>query len=129
MAKTWVLDTETKGTGAHVVPLEKVLQRGARKPDLNLVDLQRPPATQAPLEPDAPKRRSFRILDVMTRETVAEGIDLPTALDLLGDVRSNVDVHIYVWDAERTRWRLLGLDEQRALWDARRPRRVAPAAA
>jgi hypothetical protein len=24
MAKTWVLDTETKGTGANVVPLERV---------------------------------------------------------------------------------------------------------
>jgi hypothetical protein len=23
MRKTWILDTETKGTGAHVVPLEK----------------------------------------------------------------------------------------------------------
>jgi hypothetical protein len=27
MGKVWVLDTETKGTGAHVVPLEKVLER------------------------------------------------------------------------------------------------------
>ena len=27
MAKTWVLDTETKGTGANVVPLEQVLRR------------------------------------------------------------------------------------------------------
>ncbi|MEA2456406.1 MAG: hypothetical protein QOI45_2668 [Thermoleophilaceae bacterium] len=27
MAKTWVLDTETKGTGANMVPLEKVLKR------------------------------------------------------------------------------------------------------
>jgi hypothetical protein len=27
MAKVWVLDTETKGTGANVVPLEKVLKR------------------------------------------------------------------------------------------------------
>jgi hypothetical protein len=27
MAKVWVLDTETKGTGANVVPLEKVLER------------------------------------------------------------------------------------------------------
>jgi len=26
-SKTWVLDTETKGTGANVVPLEKVLQK------------------------------------------------------------------------------------------------------
>ena len=27
MAKVWVLDTETKGTGANVVPLEKVQRR------------------------------------------------------------------------------------------------------
>ncbi len=26
MAKVWVLDTETKGTGANMVPLEKVLR-------------------------------------------------------------------------------------------------------
>jgi hypothetical protein len=26
--KTWVLDTETKGTGANMVPLEKVLGKG-----------------------------------------------------------------------------------------------------
>jgi hypothetical protein len=29
MAKTWVLDTETKGTGAQVVPLEKVRAQSA----------------------------------------------------------------------------------------------------
>jgi hypothetical protein len=27
MGKVWVLDTETKGTGANVVPLEKVLEK------------------------------------------------------------------------------------------------------
>jgi hypothetical protein len=27
MGKTWVLDTETKGTGANMVPLEKVQQK------------------------------------------------------------------------------------------------------
>ena len=32
MAKTWVLDTETKGTGAHVVPLEKA-QRQPETPE------------------------------------------------------------------------------------------------
>jgi hypothetical protein len=32
MAKVWVLDTETKGTGAHVVPLEKAL-KGERPED------------------------------------------------------------------------------------------------
>jgi hypothetical protein len=33
MAKTWVLDTETKGTGAHVVPLDKVLRRPEQAPE------------------------------------------------------------------------------------------------
>jgi hypothetical protein len=33
MAKVWVLDTETKGTGANVVPLEKVQQRPEAAPE------------------------------------------------------------------------------------------------
>jgi hypothetical protein len=32
MAKTWVLDTETKGTGANVVPLEKVQKKNDDAP-------------------------------------------------------------------------------------------------
>ena len=41
-------------------------------------------------------------------------------VDLLKDVHSVVDVRIFVWDDEADRWRLLTLDEQRALWDASR---------
>jgi hypothetical protein len=43
--KTWVLDTETKGTGANVVPLENVL----KKPDS--------PPERAPRRRPAPARR------------------------------------------------------------------------
>ena len=32
MGKVWVFDTETKGTGAHVVPLEKMVSKPARAP-------------------------------------------------------------------------------------------------
>src|SRR5687767_6047382 len=32
MGKTWVLDTETKGTGANLVPLEKVQQKADSEP-------------------------------------------------------------------------------------------------
>ena len=32
MGKTWVLDTETKGTGANMVPLEKVQQKADWEP-------------------------------------------------------------------------------------------------
>jgi hypothetical protein len=129
MAKTWVLDTETKGTGAHMVPLEKVLRGKGREPELSLVKLRRPAPPTPVREPDPPKPRIFKIRDVMTRETLAEGVDLRATLDRLGDVRSIVDVHVYVWQADRRRWRMLGLDERRAMWDARLPRRLEPQAA
>jgi hypothetical protein len=32
MGKTWVLDTETKGTGANMVPLEKVQKKADAEP-------------------------------------------------------------------------------------------------
>jgi hypothetical protein len=32
MGKTWVLDTQTKGTGANMVPLEKVQERADAPP-------------------------------------------------------------------------------------------------
>ena len=43
--KTWVLDTETKGTGANVVPLDKVLE----KPEPA-------PARRRPAPADEPRR-------------------------------------------------------------------------
>ncbi len=122
MAKTWILDTETKGTGAHVVPLEKVLRRGERKPELNLVQLEPPVAPSPEPEPEAPQPRRFKVVDVMTRETLAEHTDARATIDLLREVHSIVDVQVYMWNPQHHRWRLLGLDEQRALWALRTPR-------
>jgi hypothetical protein len=53
MAKVWVLDTETKGTGANVVPLEKVLERPepAERPAKRAK-----PATKAPAANRPPRR-------------------------------------------------------------------------
>jgi hypothetical protein len=50
MGKVWVLDTETKGTGAEMVPLEKVLEK--REPDARPRKrrTRRPKAAQAPRE-------------------------------------------------------------------------------
>jgi hypothetical protein len=55
----------------------------------------------------------------MTRETLAVDVDTRTALRVLRDVRHNADVHVYVDDPGSGSWRLLSLNEQRALWDAR----------
>jgi hypothetical protein len=115
MAKTWVLDTETKGTGAHVVPLEKVLKGPSRERDLATVALERPPRPAG--EPEqAAAPLTFKVLDIRSGELLAEGIDARATVDLLQGVGSIVDVRIYVWMQKAARWRLLTLDEQRALW-------------
>jgi hypothetical protein len=114
----WVLETQTKGTGANVVPLSKVLRKpGAsdavpgfvfRKPE--------PREAQPPAQP-APHR--FTVTDVMTRQVLADDVDARAAVEALRDVRSIVDVVVHVWEPEAKRWRLLTFGETKALWDYR----------
>ena len=49
MGKVWVLDTSTKGTGAQMVPLEKVLEESSS-------DRRRPPARRKPASKPAARR-------------------------------------------------------------------------
>ena len=114
MAKTWVLHTETKGTGAQMVPLEKVEQRPSpAKPVFVPREPARRPEPEA--QPKAPKR--FKLVDVMTRQTLIEEANAREAVSALERVRSFVDVSVYVWQEGEDRWRLLTLAEQRAMWD------------
>jgi hypothetical protein len=122
LAKVWVLDTETKGTGANVIPLERKLKRGSdRVPGFTLPELREPAAD--PDEPSKPRR--FRIVDVMTRQALADDVDARAAVEALEDVRSIVDVSVYVWDEEAERWRRLTFGEAKALWDHRKVRQVS----
>jgi hypothetical protein len=114
MAKTWRLDTETKGTGAHVVPLEKAPERSTADQELATVTLQRPPRQLEQPQPLGPL--TFKVLDIRSGEVLAEGTDARETIDLLADVRSVLDVRIYVWMQRAGRWRLLTLEEQRAIW-------------
>jgi hypothetical protein len=115
MGTTWVLHTETKGTGAQMVPLEKVAQRPK---SVEPVFVPRQPAE--PREPERPKSkapRRFRIVDVMTRQHLLDDAGIRDALDVLKDVRSVVDVNIDVWEEERGRWRPLTFEEELAFVD------------
>jgi hypothetical protein len=124
VGKTWVLDTATKGTGASVVPLDRVQKRPAdQSGDPLYVPPERAPKQQA--EPAPRRPRAFRVVDVVTRQTLAEHADTRATLELLRQVRSIVDVHVSVHVPETDGWRLLSLAEQRALWDAR-DQAVAP---
>jgi hypothetical protein len=116
VGRVWVLDTETKGTGAEMVPLDAVHQP-ARSAEPFFVPPKRKPREPKPAEPRAPRR--FRIVDVSTREVLADGALARETLDVLGGVRSIVDVHVFVWEPDGERWRLLTLPEQRTLWERR----------
>jgi hypothetical protein len=70
--------------------------------------------------------RKFRVVDVMTLQTLAEG-DVRATVEALGQVRSPVDVNLYVWEPKRDAWRLLSLREKGALWGFRGTRGPARA--
>ncbi len=118
MAKTWVLHTETKGTGAHMVPLDSAEKR----PSLaEPIFVPRKPAP--PREPEAPKPKAphrFRIVDVMTRQELVDDGSVREAVAALKSVRSVVDVEVYVWQEESRRWRALSFAERRSLLELAR---------
>ena len=111
--KTWVLDTGTKGTGAEMVPLEKVLRTPGPGQAPAVVSKKR--FERAPREREPTLARTFKVVDVMSRRVLAEDVDARAALDVLAGTESVVDVRVYVWQPRSERWRLLTLAEQKAM--------------
>ncbi len=120
MGKVWVLDTETKGTGAQMVPLEKVLRSPA--PAAEPLYVPPKPAPRVPVEPEPRRPRQFRVVDVMTRQVLVDEVDVRRALEVLRGVRSVVDAEVLVREAGGGAWRALTIPERRTMWEfARRP--------
>jgi hypothetical protein len=115
MGTTWVLHTETKGTGAQMVPLEKAKQRSASVEPVFVPRESGRPRESQPPKPKAPRR--FRVVDVMTRERLVDEVGIREALEALQGVRSIVDVNVYLFEEERRRWRPLTFEEQYALME------------
>ena len=113
MGKVWVLDTDTKGTGAQMVSFEKVLRRPETEPGRPFVAPERRPRPEP--EPRAPSR--FKVVDVLTRRVLTEGGGVRDAIAALQDVRSVVDVAVYTWEAGE--WRRLSQHERGLLWELR----------
>jgi hypothetical protein len=101
-----------------MVPLDKVLRKPEPRTEPLFVPPKRTPPEPKPPEPRQPRR--FRVVDVATRAVLADDVGARDALRALGDVRSSVDVHVFVWEPKSERWRLLTLAEQRTLWERRR---------
>ena len=121
VGKVWVLDTETKGTGAQMVPLEKTLRQPASEPVRRRARPAPKPAPRRREAEPAPPRR-FRVIDALSRQVMAEDAGLAQTIELLGGVQQPVDVSVYVWEPKGDAWRLLTRRELSLLWD-RRPAR------
>jgi hypothetical protein len=123
----WVLDTETKGTGAEMVPLERVQERKRLKGERDPIrvigpERERSETSEIDLEPKSPRR--FRIVDVRSRRRLVDEADLSRALEVLSEVGSIVDVNVYVQEPGETGWRPLSMSERRTLWSFREPAEV-----
>jgi hypothetical protein len=103
-----------------MVPLDSVVKKPAPTGERLFVPPKRPP--RPPKDPEPRTPRIFKVVDVTTRAVLAEGTGPRATLDVLGTVRSIVDVNVFVWEPKSERWRLLTLGEQRVLWE-RRPGR------
>src|SRR5438045_3389945 len=107
MAKTWVLDTETKGTGAHIAPLKR---DRAESEALSLVHFH-PAARPTGAEETSPQTRSplFKVVDVFSAGVLAEDVDAAAAVRALAGRRTATDARVYVRGDEDGRWRLVNL--------------------
>src|ERR1700751_3018431 len=112
MAKTWVLDTETKGTGAHIAPLKS--RARASEKELALVQLERAP--RPPGLPEETPQTTFRVVDVMSATVLGEDLDARAAAAELARMRSPLDARVYRRTGPEARGRLLSLADTRRLW-------------
>jgi hypothetical protein len=115
MAKRWVLDTETKGTGAQMVPLDKA--HGGGEAHTPIVVNEPRPAPERPAAPRGPRR--FKVVDVMTRQVLAEDVGTREVVRVLEGMRSVVDVNVYVWQEGDGSWLQLSQGDRGRLWDLR----------
>jgi hypothetical protein len=82
MRKAWVLDTETKGTGAQMVPLEKT----RKQPEREAKRKRRPRKASPPGRPAAPERKP-RVVRT-TRPPLPSGHVRKLSTGEIGRVRS-----------------------------------------
>ncbi len=123
MGKVWVLDTETKGTGAEMVPLETLLERRRSAPNQDPVKVvrRRPvradeaEGAQRPAEP-----HRFKVVDAITGQVLADRAEVREAVSALARLRSVVDARIDVWDPAGGDWRPLSMGEKKVLWGLRK---------
>jgi hypothetical protein len=100
-----------------MVPLEKVLRKPGSDavPGFSFPELREP----APSDPGPAEPHRFRVIDIMTRQALADDVNARAAVRALEGVRSIVDVTVHVWEPDAERWLPLTFEETGLLWDYR----------
>ena len=124
MGKIWILDTETKGTGAEMVPLERALERRRSAPrEKRFKASRRGSAPERHAAPDpreevTPREPSrFKVVSALSGQVLAEDATAREAVDVIAGLRSLVDARVYVH--EPGGWRPLTMREQKLLREFR----------
>ena len=116
--KVWVLDTGTKGTGAEMVPLEKVLKEPGAGPQPAVASRRR--RLRIP-EPEPTPARRFKLVDVMTREVLAEDVDARGRSRRSHGFRPS-STCAYMYGSRRpSGGGCMTVAEQKAMWELRGP--------
>ena len=123
MAKTWILETSTKGTGANIVPLDDEPDAPEPAPapvrERERLWVHKPTNPRPAPEPEPKRPHRFKVVEITTHRVLAEDADARATIAALRDVYSIVDVTISVWSEKDGRYRLLTHGEQKTLWDLR----------
>jgi hypothetical protein len=80
--------------------------------------MRAPQSTREPRSTGRP-RWLFKVVDVVSDNTIVEDADASATVDTLTSVESIFDVWIFVWIPELAAWRQLTPGEHRMLWDFR----------
>jgi hypothetical protein len=102
-----------------MVPLEKILRKPDPKPERRFVAPTIEPTPESDPEPAPKPAPTFRVIDVMTGQVLAERGGTRETVEVLEGRRSVVDVTIDVWDPEAESWHRLTHGERKVLWELR----------
>jgi hypothetical protein len=100
-----------------VVPYQETLRNGRLERELALVRLGGAPPP--PRSPAPPEPLRFKVVNVMSSQVLIEDAGAREAVESLEGLHSVLDARIFVWAPERHRWRLLSLEESKAMWGFR----------
>ena len=108
VGRVWVLDTDTKGTGAEMVPLETLLERkrsttkadpaernGAGPSTRRRGDRPRDRRSRTAAAAEPRRRHEFRLVNALSGRLIGDGVDVRATCELLGAARSVADVRVY----------------------------------